>query len=191
MSWAGAVLAGGQSRRMGFDKALLAWEGRPLWQRQLGLLAQCGADPAALVRQPGQSDLGAPCWRDRRVGQGPLAGLETALWHAQAAGAEAALILAVDMPYLSAEWFRWLRAEAPAGGVARHDGRYEPLAAVYPAAALPIVAAQLDAGRLALQSLLEVLIGKGLMSALAVPSALASQVRSVNSPAACPSITAK
>lgn len=191
MKLAGAVLAGGQSRRMGRDKAMLVWNGEPLWRRQLRVLESCGAAPAALVRQPGQPDLGAPCWRDLRVGQGPLAGLEAALAQARAAGADGLIALAVDMPFTTAAWFHWLLSAAPEGGVATLDGRYEPLAAAYPVAALPLIEAHLAGGQRSLQSLVEHLLAQGLLRALSPPAALRPQLQSVNTPDACPSTIAK
>ena len=37
------ILAGGQSRRMGFDKALMAWNGEPLIQRTCRVALGCAA----------------------------------------------------------------------------------------------------------------------------------------------------
>src|SRR5262245_41114898 len=105
----GAVLAGGQSRRMGRDKAALAHEGRPMWERQAGVLRDAGAAPIAVVRQAGQDPLGLPdevlLWHDSVVGAGPLAGLHTALSQSRTL---LVAVLAVDMPRIDAWWFQWL-----------------------------------------------------------------------------------
>ena len=73
----GAVLAGGQSRRMGRDKATLPHEGRPMWERQASILRTAGADVIAVIRQPGQAPLGLPenvhLWHDSFTDAGPLA----------------------------------------------------------------------------------------------------------------------
>lgn len=53
----GAVMAGGQSRRMGSDKALLGLSGEPLWQRQSRVLQAAGATAVGVVRQVGQPAL--------------------------------------------------------------------------------------------------------------------------------------
>ncbi|HEY3754844.1 MAG TPA: molybdenum cofactor guanylyltransferase [Opitutaceae bacterium] len=190
MKLAGAVMAGGQSRRMGFDKALLAWEGEPLWARQCRILAAAGAEPVAIVRRTDQSALGAVCWRDLRTDCGPLAGLETALIGARDAGASRVAVLAVDMPDLKADWFRWLLATAPEGMAARTEAHHEPLAAIYPVAALPVIQSRLDAGLLSLQALLDVLVQNGLMASFGIPTAFLPQIRSVNTVEACPSIIA-
>ncbi len=176
----GAVLAGGHSRRMGTDKALLPWHGQPLWARQAALLRAVGADPVAVIRRPDQSAVSDRCWRDQRAEGGPLAGLETALEHCPAGDTLA--VLAVDMPFLEADWFHWLlAAERPgAGVVAQHPAAFEPLAAIYPAAALPEVRARLDRKELSLQALIRKLVADGLMYARVLPDNRLLAARSLN-----------
>ena len=89
----GAVLAGGQSRRFGSDKALALLDGRPLLEHAIAVLTgQCGAvvvagrDTAPVQTLP---DWPAP-------GMGPLAGLAAALRHAALQGFDAVLSCAVD-----------------------------------------------------------------------------------------------
>ena len=80
-SFAGAVLAGGTSRRMGVDKATLLVAGRAMVSRVLDALVAAGAtrtvvvggDPQALGR------LGLDPVADRWPGIGPLGGIATAL----------------------------------------------------------------------------------------------------------------
>lgn len=163
---AGAVLAGGRSRRMGRDKATLSVSGHLLWRRQLGVLRALGAAPLFLVRAPGQRAL--PVGRRARLlhdavpNTGPLGGLHVAL---DASPAAHLAVLAVDLPALDAAWFTVLRQHcAPGrGAVARTARGYEPLAAIYPRAALPLVARSLAAGEYALQDLLRGLVRARLM----------------------------
>ena len=76
----GAVLAGGQSRRLGRDKALLPWSGKPLVLRPFEVLQEAVAE-AVIVTVSGRSydDLGIPVIHDRFEGMGPLAGIHAAL----------------------------------------------------------------------------------------------------------------
>src|SRR5690242_13676099 len=135
----GAVLAGGESRRMGRDKAALVVGDQPLWQRQVKLLRTAGAGVVGVVRRPDQPTLalpaGVPLWQDVVSGIGPLAGLHAALT-ACATGWLA--VVATDMPRLEAGWFQWLGGFCSPGCGAmarRRDGAHEPLAAIYPPAA--------------------------------------------------------
>ncbi len=85
------ILAGGQSSRMGRDKALLCWEGVPLWQHQQKVLKALGCDDILLSHpQFGIAD--------RHPGLGPLSGLQTLLPQCRHA---LVMIVPVDMPLLN------------------------------------------------------------------------------------------
>lgn len=92
------VLAGGASRRMGSDKALLVVDGRPLARRTADVLVAAGASEVLVVGGDAAAlrPLGLEVVADRHVGEGPLGGLVTAL---DAAANEVVVVLACDLPY--------------------------------------------------------------------------------------------
>lgn len=144
----GVVLAGGESRRMGRDKAFLEADGEPLWKRQVGVLRDAGAGRVVLIRRRGQDPVAYDdCHFDVFTGCGPLAGIHAAL---EIGGHPHVGVLAVDMPGIDAAWFGWLGGfcKAGVGAVARGDRALEPLAAIYPAEALPEAALRLERGGL-------------------------------------------
>ncbi|MDO1529431.1 NTP transferase domain-containing protein [Fulvimonas sp. R45] len=117
----GVVLAGGRSTRMGRDKALLDWQGRPLLERRLDALRASGVDD---VRVSGDR----PAYQgvaDAQPGLGPLAGL-AAVAEATAGEAEL-LVIPVDMPLLGAALLRRLRMEQPAACGLRCAGHVLPM----------------------------------------------------------------
>ncbi|EIM02911.1 molybdenum cofactor guanylyltransferase [Rhodanobacter thiooxydans] len=119
----GVVLAGGQSSRMGTDKATLPWRGRPLLQHMRGLLEQAGAQ-RVLTCGPDPEAQGLP---DRQPGLGPVGGLLT-LAQTQADGIY--LVLPVDMPQLTNGLLRRLvgaLAEAEETPCATFAGHVLPL----------------------------------------------------------------
>lgn len=100
-SFAGAVLVGGSSRRMGADKAFVEVDGRSLAQRALAGMRRAGADEVMSIggEETSRARLRAMGYRavaDDAPGQGPLAGIVTAL---RAAGSSPVLIWAVDQPW--------------------------------------------------------------------------------------------
>lgn len=183
-AFAGAVLAGGESRRMGRNKALLRVDGEPLWQRQVRVLRAAGADPVIIVRREGQRRLSRdlPHVRDRLPDSGPLAGLEAAL---TAISVPWLAVLAVDMPAVDAAWFRWLSKDCRAGvgAVARHAETSEPLAAIYPREALAVVTAQLERGERSMQGLVMALARGRRMRVVPLPPSKLRSVTNWNSPA--------
>lgn len=94
---AGVVLAGGQSRRMGRDKAMLEIGGKTLLDRARALLASAGCGSVRVSGRPGRPD-GIP---DSRPGEGPGQAIFDALEFARETGQDGVLIIPVDMPGLS------------------------------------------------------------------------------------------
>lgn len=81
LSWAGAVLAGGASSRMGVDKAFIEVAGAPMVVRAVEALRAAGATSAVVVGgdQSRLDALALEALADRCPGQGPLGGVITAL----------------------------------------------------------------------------------------------------------------
>jgi molybdopterin-guanine dinucleotide biosynthesis protein A len=151
---AGLVLAGGASTRMGEDKALIAFEGRPLIQRVAGRVAAIAAPVLIATGVPGRfGPTGFAEVGDAVFGRGPLGGLLAGL---EVAPHQLMAVVAVDMPYLSSELLAYLASLhdgedvlAPVG-----DTGVEPLHAVYSRSALPAMRTSMAQGRYRLRGLL-------------------------------------
>lgn len=142
-----AILAGGASRRMGRDKALLPWRAGTLLEAMLAIARQAGADALAIAGPAARyGRFGVPCIEDRWPGRGPLAAIAGAL---ESLPVERLLVLGCDMPFVPPRLLQWLWAlDAPAGAwvvPAPESGRLEPLCAIYARALLPVITAALEA----------------------------------------------
>lgn len=183
-AFAGAVLAGGASRRMGRDKARLRVGGEVLWRRQVRILGEAGMKRVVVVRGTGQRALARDVEhvRDAVSGAGPLAGLQAAL---SATGAKWVAVLAVDMPELDAGWFRRLRraCRPGCGAVARHAAGFEPLAAIYPWEALAAIERRLERGRRSLQDLVAGLVARRRMTIVQLSDEELWRMKNWNRPA--------
>jgi molybdopterin-guanine dinucleotide biosynthesis protein A len=144
----GAILAGGQSRRMGRDKAALLIQGEPLLRRTARLLRTITPD-VAIIGPTERAALApdVPVIPDRWPNQGPLGGIATAL---QALAGEVVLVVGCDMPFLNPALLSAMISLAPGydAVVVRTDGRAHPLHAVYQRRCLPVLKEQLLAGDL-------------------------------------------
>jgi len=126
------VLAGGHSSRMGREKGLLEISGTPLVVRAARLLASA-CDSVSIVGPPERyAQFGFPALADEQPHLGPLGGIVTALAHTSAPWN---LIVACDLPYLTAKWLCYLigRARASSARVVLPVGGSgpEPLCAAY------------------------------------------------------------
>lgn len=157
----GLVLAGGRSVRMGQDKGLIPWHGKPQREYLVLLLESLGL-PAYISCRPDQAaDLEAyPVIVDQLADQGPLGAIYSAF---QTDPQSAWLVLACDMPLLDAGVIRYLleqRNPALAATAYRapafSDHSPDPLAAIWEPAILPVIERRLLAGlRCARKALVE------------------------------------
>ena len=148
----GVVFCGGRSRRMGRDKALIVLEGATLIERATRVLLE--VTPQVLLASgptPRYLELGFECVLDGASDLGPLGGLEASLARLAAEDVRHALIVACDMPRVTAPVLRGLLARARR---ARADvtlvvtpGGQEPLCGVYDVGLLPVVRAALARGQ--------------------------------------------
>jgi molybdopterin-guanine dinucleotide biosynthesis protein A len=114
----GYVLAGGGSTRFGRDKALVEIGGTPMLLRMRALLGDITKDVHVIAGPHKYAALGVTSIGDRWEGQGPLAGIITALQTTleTGSGAEWNLIIGCDMPFLTRELLTYLAERAHASG---------------------------------------------------------------------------
>lgn len=145
MRTAGFVLVGGQSSRMGYDKALLPWRAKALVEH-IAKNVEDATGNVALVGAPHRyQSLNFSCIADYYLNCGPLGGVEAALGSSCATALN--LVVACDLPDLagvSASLLKSLLSRAEHSGslcVTAEDavGRVQPLCAVYRPDCLPII----------------------------------------------------
>ena len=129
----GAILAGGGSRRLGRDKATLTLGGVPLARRVAAALAPVVSDCWLVTNYPRRHlSLGLPLITDLRPGQGPLGGLEAALFYARTPWV---LVAAVDNPFVAPALLAALASRAPGARrpavVCRSSRGLEPFPGLY------------------------------------------------------------
>ena len=169
MRCVGVLLAGGAARRFrGMPKGLALVDGLRIADRVLAALR--GATDRQLVVA---NDARAAHWfpgmhivADTEEGHGPLHGLRTAL---TAAAGDPVLVVAWDMPFVTAALLAALRARGESGGpavvpVGGNPRHAEPLCAYYGADALPTCEALLAQGERRAGALHETLAGARTLS---------------------------
>jgi molybdenum cofactor guanylyltransferase len=141
------ILAGGQSRRMGFNKALIEVNGRPIISLLIDQVSQ--VTNRILISSNDSSSyrfLNFPVVPDHFAGCGPLAGLHAAM-HCN--DCSLFIVLACDLPNLQAPLLKSLvsLAEGFDAAIPRtKDGRAHPLCAVYQRTCLPSIEQALERG---------------------------------------------
>jgi molybdopterin-guanine dinucleotide biosynthesis protein A len=155
----GAVLAGGLSRRLGRDKATVAFGERTLLERAISVLSAVFSRTVVSVGANTTVTTGAPVLRDRRPDSGPVGALETILLSEEG---RPVFMLACDLPFVEETVIRRILdagSGRPAGGAARAwiahaSGRDQPLCGLYTSECVGAVQSNLDSGRLSFRDVL-------------------------------------
>lgn len=130
----GIALAGGASRRMGRNKALLPMEGMSLIERTVRALDKVSGRVILSTNDPESYQfLGLECVPDLYVGQGPMAGLHAALKSSRSTWN---LVAACDMPYIHERFLQGLldlanKQDTAEAVIPVVEGRMHPLLAAY------------------------------------------------------------
>ena len=149
------ILAGGDSSRMGQDKAGLLLEGTTLLQRVMATMQDTFPEVIVSVRQP-RAEVALPQVCDAEADGGPLAGLVAGLAQVESSWMFA---LACDMPFIRPaviSHMAGLRGEYQAV-VPMIDGHPQPLFAFYAKQTLPVMRAALAGGEKRVRAVLKLL----------------------------------
>lgn len=142
------VQAGGQSRRMGQDKALLPFLGQPLIERVIQRISPIADQVLVTTNNPdAYGFLGLPLFPDVHPGRGALGGLYTAL---HVATHPYVAVVACDMPFVNPDLLVAQRERLVSGNydavIPRLEEGAEPFHAVYRrSTCLPLVLAAIQA----------------------------------------------
>lgn len=150
------ILAGGNSTRMGTDKAFVQLEGRTLLARVLDVARSLTAQ-VHIVGDRAKFAPFAPVVEDLFPGCGPLAGIHAALRVSQT---DLNVILAVDIPFVSLALLQLLVTRAKSSPsatvtVPRANGGLQPLCAVYRRDFADVAEQALSVGRNKIDALFE------------------------------------
>jgi molybdenum cofactor guanylyltransferase len=149
------ILAGGQSSRMGTDKALLPWQGIPLIQRVVEVAQECCAAVCIVTPWPERYRHLVPNsihWCLEAPGNtGPLVALSKGFETVQTPWV---LLLACDMPQLDpkvlSDWIAQLPTQdsnsTAVAYVPYYQSRWEPLCGLYRVGGLPTLKAFIAEG---------------------------------------------
>ena len=154
-------MAGGQSSRMGREKALLDVGGVPLIVRTARLVEAAVGSATVVGETAGIRALGLSTVPDDWPGVGPLGGIATAL---RVSRAPWSLVVACDLPYLTEAWLEYLVSRALGSDadavIAMNASGAEPLCAAYRDSAEWAIRSALSLGNLKVRSMLENLRGE-------------------------------
>ena len=143
-----AILAGGKSSRMGFDKQLLMEDDRRILETVIETLKQEFPDILIVTAKPQLYEgMAVRLCSDAYPGKGPLAGVHAALCNARS---QYVYLLACDMPVVNLPFIRHMKAKLLETGMdicaSRYNDRMEPFNTFYSRALLGEVIHRLETG---------------------------------------------
>lgn len=177
------LFVGGESRRMGVDKATLILRGEPLWSRQLRVLRELSPETILISARK------KPKWCPPDVGtvldeppsRGPLSGLAAALKQVQTTHL---IALAIDLPEITSVQLKklWSLARQGIGVIPRNGKILQPLSAIYPLESRIAVEESLASQNVSLHGLIRTLTVRRQIEFFAITKLERTAYRNVNAP---------
>lgn len=144
-STTGYILAGGQSSRMGEDKGLKLFLGKPLIQMVIEQMLIAVDKVVIVANNMDYNQFGLEVIEDKIKNSGPAGGIYTALQHSKT---EKNFITSCDMPFIAAEAIQFMLRNSSLNAISipLFHNKLEPLFGVYPKTCLPHWKASLEKG---------------------------------------------
>lgn len=149
------ILTGGESKRMGSDKARVLLSGKPLFEHVFDRLQPVCSDIWISVREK-RADLSYPQVVDSSNDRGPIVGIKSAL---EVVNTDWLFVVACDMPWISTgliQHMAELRSQHDAV-VPFADDRIQPLFGFYHKRCLPLMNARIKQRQRSMMRLLDAL----------------------------------
>lgn len=157
MSYSGIILAGGQSTRMGQDKALMEFDGIPMIQHIANTLKAFTNEIIVASNNPVHHQFGDCGVLDNFPNSGPMAGIEAGLSQSRN---DLSIVISCDAPFVNELVIeKLIEAEKKAGEmteavVASCGTQIHPLIGIYRKSSLDIIRTRLQEGQLRMMDLL-------------------------------------
>ncbi len=159
----GAVLAGGENRRIPVLKSFLTVGGKPIIERSIEVLKRVFQRIVINTNLPERYfSLGLPMIADIRREKGPMTGILSVLTSTED---DAVFVVACDMPFINENLIRYMAERYGEHGSRNYDavvpvfkGRKEPLFGIYTKGAAKAMDVMIQSGKRSLTGMLESLI---------------------------------
>lgn len=125
----GAILSGGENRRIPVLKGFLSVQGKPIIERSIEVLSRVFDRVVISTNMPERYfSLGLPLVGDIRREKGPMTGILSVL---AATGADAVFVVACDMPFIREDLIRYIAAEHRKENEGRAAGKFDATIPVF------------------------------------------------------------
>lgn len=147
MNVSAIILAGGQSSRMGSDKGLMLFNGKPMIQHCIDTLKAMNLSILIISNSKEYEKFGVPIFSDLIKDKGPLAGIYTGLFHSDE---DKNIVVSCDTPLVTEQIFKLLidKSESQSVTISKFNGLEHPLIGVYEKKGMDVYKEMLDANKL-------------------------------------------
>lgn len=151
--YTGVIMAGGKSNRMGSDKGLMLYNGKPMVQYSIDLLRPFCVEMLISTQNSEYRQFGLPLIPDEIPNCGPMGGIYSAL---KASKTDFIIVLACDMPFMSKKTIQSLLKNVDKFEcvIPLINGKLEPLCAVYSKTIIEKIEISIKSGNLAMNRLI-------------------------------------